>query len=102
MKLTVSFLAVASAQFKPKPCCVAYTIEDTREIQLDAVNYNGTYHKKSGSKEDGRVYQLESVMESDVYLYWTMEGIKVQLTNTRTVQIENRQLKRENSKLLKP
>ena len=46
MKLIVSFLALASAQFKPKPCCVTYTIDDTREIQFEGVNYSGTYHKK--------------------------------------------------------
>ena len=75
MKLIVSLLAVASAQFKPKPCCVTYKIDDTREIQLEGLNYSGTYYKKFGSK-DGRIYQLKSV-EADVYLYWTMEGIQV-------------------------
>ena len=77
MKLIVSLLAVASAQFKPKPCCVTYKIDDTREIQLEGLNYSGTYYKKFGSK-DGRIYQLKSV-EADVYLYWTMEGIQVKI-----------------------
>ena len=84
MKLIVSLLALASAQFKPKPCCVTYTIDDTREIQFEGVNYSGTYHKKVVSKEDGRIYQLVSV-ESDVYLYWTMKGTWVTLCSLSAV-----------------